>query len=126
MFNSESLSDLTIVLAEEGEEVASDAPPASQRRKTRATAAAEAELAVPAGSCRKELPGHSVVLFGCSTFCKAKVTNWSNKSNGKLEIYITTPPGEPLVPAWPAVHQRTLTLQHVVMSRMNLLLRAAC
>lgn len=107
LFASESLLDLTIVIAEEGAEAvcAIDTPPASKRRRTpRSTAAeaaagadADAETAAPAADSsagRKVLPGHSIVLFGCSSFCKTKLQSWSSSSsNGKLEICITTPPG---------------------------------
>jgi hypothetical protein len=116
LFASEQLSDLTIILEEEGIEdtgaIASsteDAQPAAKRRTTQSlaalllllelsAAAAEAAAADADGSCSKKkvLPGHSIVLFGCSAFCKTKLQNWrSDDSAGKLEICVTVPAGAP-------------------------------
>jgi hypothetical protein len=64
---------------------------------------AHAEVAVAGTGAQKELPGHSVVLYGYSSFCKVKLENWSDVStagssssanSGKV-LCIIVPPGEP-------------------------------
>jgi hypothetical protein len=104
LFASEQLSDFSITLAEdciEGTGASTsrpeDAEPAAKRRRTRASVAAAEEAAHDvsgASSNEKVLPGHSIVLFGCSTFCKTKLQNWSSSDTGeKLEIRVTVPAG---------------------------------
>jgi hypothetical protein len=104
LFASEQLSDLNIIIAEEciegtGASTSSteDAEPVAKRRRTRASAAAAEEAMHDVGgtsSSEKTLPGHSIVLFGCSTFCKTKLQNWSSSGTGeKLQIRVTVPAG---------------------------------
>jgi hypothetical protein len=113
LFASEDLSDLNIITAEEcSNDAASteDAEPAAKRRRTAVmpfrwlighvaeASAADAEEGAhavgSASSSEKVLPGHSIVLLGCSTFCKTKLQNWrSSDSGGKLKIRVTVPAG---------------------------------
>jgi hypothetical protein len=97
LFASEQLSDLNIIVAEEriegtGASTSSteDAEPAAKRRRTQASAAAAEDRTHDVGSAsssEKVPPGHIIVLFGCSTFCKTKLQNWSSSGTGKkLEI----------------------------------------
>jgi hypothetical protein len=55
---------------------------------------AAAAVAVAGSRVQKQLPGHAAVLYGCSSFCKAKLQSWSNATAAEKMLYIIVPGGE--------------------------------
>jgi hypothetical protein len=101
LFANSELSDVNIVLTEHTEQ-----PNVQEQLIHPGSPHTGAQQGSPASSTpcgtasssdmqqRKQIPGHSVVVYVCSSFCKAKLQHWrSSNSSGKMEICIPVPAG---------------------------------
>jgi hypothetical protein len=93
LYASSELLDITIVLAELAEHTPSQDSLATQLKlssnnNNSSSSSSSSELLQT-----KELPGHSVVLYVCSSFCKSKLQDWRSGS-GKMEIVLQMPAGK--------------------------------
>ncbi|WIA20545.1 hypothetical protein OEZ85_004937 [Tetradesmus obliquus] len=98
LFGSTELSDIAIVLAEHAEDVPllaavdslslhGDSSSSSSSSSLSSSTAAVAEK-----EGVRVIPGHRFVLYGSSSFCKAKLLNWKGEGdNGMKELCIPVP-----------------------------------
>ena len=104
LYNSTELSDITIVLAEHAEHQSLNRHPHTSsnccgKRQLKGGLANRAQCSSSSSGSSialetKVLPGHSIVLYGCSSFCKTKLLSWKgDESNSKLEIRVLVPTG---------------------------------
>uniref|UniRef100_A0A383WDK7 BTB domain-containing protein n=1 Tax=Tetradesmus obliquus TaxID=3088 RepID=A0A383WDK7_TETOB len=100
LFGSTELSDIAIVLAEHAEDVPllaavdslslhGDSSSSSSSSLSSSTAAVAEKEGV------RVIPGHRIVLYGSSSFCKAKLLTWKGEGdNGMKELCIPVPTGQ--------------------------------
>lgn len=94
LFGNEMLSDLIVVLEEENASTPQNRSTVATRKSKRQKVSDVAAGNQADQQHRKVLPGHSVVLYGCSSFARTKLEHWrSSNSSGELEIQLPVPTG---------------------------------